>query len=142
MCRTFTGSETVTPALRLLLGDADEDVLAELRAGIVRWAAQDGARDAQTLQTHIGLPATPCALRRLLRDDCLRRAADLIEAPTEWKRAVALAERCRLFELRRWPSWRGMAEAPLRADGVDRLLHQARQHGPVDLTARRIYELL
>ncbi len=129
-------------ALAFLQGDDSAETLAALRDGLRRWAAQEGAGDAQALPACIGLPCTAAKLGRLLRDDLLRQAGELIEAPSPWARAEALAARCRLFELRRWPCWRGMTEAPLRADPIDTLLFEARRFGSVHLTPRRLYELL
>lgn len=129
-------------ARRFLAGDRSSETLGALEAGMRAYAAQGAAGGTQSLAACIGLPCTAQKLALHLRDDLLRQAGGLIEAPSRWARAVAFEERCRLFELRRWPCWRVMTEAPARADPIDRLLFEARRYGEVHLTARRLYELL
>lgn len=130
------------PALAFLAGDRSTDVLDALADGMRRWAAQEGAGDAMPVNRYVGLPASPCKTRRALRDAILRDAAVLLDAPTPWLRACTLADRCRLFELRRWPAWRHLEAPPLRASALEVLLFEARQFGVVMLSARRIHDLL
>jgi len=132
----------VDAALRFLSGDRSSETLDALEAGLRRWAAQEGAGDAIAVNRYIGLPASPCKLRKALRDDCLRRAAALIPAPTPWARASALAEESRLFRLRKWNLWQHLDMAPLRATPIQALLFEARKCAALPTTTRQFHNLL
>jgi hypothetical protein len=118
------------PALAFLAGDRSAETLDALAAGM-----------RAMLRGEVAAP-TVGQFRRALRDELLRRAGELIEAPTPGARAEALEERARLFELRRWPRWRHFKVAPPRADPVDVLLFEARQYGEVWLCDKWLKKLL
>lgn len=130
------------PALAFLAGDRSAETLDALADGMRLWAAQEAAGEPMPVNRYVGLPASPAKLRRALRDDRLRQAATLIDAPTPWLRAGALAEAARCFELRRWPVWRHMESAPLRASELEAMLFEARQFGEVMLDQRQIHRIL
>ena len=114
-------------ALEFLLGDESAETLAALRGGFIRYAAHDGAGSAISLNRYIGLPVSPAKIRLTLRDQLLRQAGALIEAPTPWIRAGVLAEAVRCFERRKWRlGWRHLEEPPLRATAMEALLFRAR----------------
>lgn len=59
--------------------------------------------------------------------------------------ALRLSESCRRFETRVWPRVREadpLRPAPERLSNLDRLLWRARQFGVIDLTARRLTDIL
>ncbi|MCB1896269.1 MAG: hypothetical protein H6945_13475 [Zoogloeaceae bacterium] len=113
-------------ALAFILGDTSEDNLVELRADLLRWARQDDL----ALHRVLGLPPSPCSVRRELRDFYLREAAALLQLEPEasgWARSVALYEAACAFELRTWESWADFDRAPSRASPLQRLLWKARK---------------
>jgi hypothetical protein len=112
-------------ALRFLLGDNDVAVLDELRATMLRWAAQTGEKP-------IGLNrcaslSTPRATRIDMRDALLVQAAELLTG-TRWARCKAMAEMSRTFNARRYPSWL-RAGIPSTASTIDVLLFRACELG-------------
>ena len=112
-------------ALRFMLGDNDAAVLDELRADMLRWAAQTGEKP-------IGLNrcaslSTPRATRIDMRDALLAQAAELLTG-TRWARCKALAELARAFNARRYDAW-VRAGIPSTAGTVDVLLFRACEQG-------------
>jgi len=119
----------MTPALRFLAGDRSSSTLDALEAGMRAWL------DGEPLPTR-------CQFRQAMRDRYIRHAGYAIEARSSWDRAGVLAERVKSFEILRWPAWQHFTEPPRQADGVDALLWQARQYGPLPTTPRRLFALL
>lgn len=126
--------------IRLINGDESPTVLAELRAGVLRWAAQTGDKPLH-LERVLGLGG-PRSVRAELRRMHLLRAAELLPGPKKWDRCRQLAEACRLFENRRWPAWRGQDEPPEHATDLDRVLWDARQHGELACSPENYLDLL
>lgn len=96
-----------------------------LQDGFARWL-----KDGDRLPPHrcLGLPATPTALRRLMRNRKLRQAAKHLDGE-EWARAGALLEQVRLFDLRRWPVWHRLEVAPPHATPIQAALFDAFKTG-------------
>ena len=117
------------PALRFLSGDRSAETLDALAAGLAAWVR--------------GEPGpTPAQFRQAMRDRYIRHAGYEIEADSSWSRACQLAERVKVFELRRWPDWERFSEVPRHADGVDALLWQARRLGDLPKSPRALFRLL
>ena len=126
--------------LRFIDGDESAAVLAELRAGMLRWAAQAGDKPLP-LQRVLGLGG-PSIVRAELKRMHLLRAAELLPGPGRWRRCQQLADACRLFEFRRWPVWCGLDSPPERASDIERVLFEARQFGPLACTPENYLTLL
>lgn len=113
--------------IRFLMGDQSREVLQAIRADGLRWLEQQVDRPLP-LERMLGI-GRPRSVRAELRHIHLRAAANLLDAPTRWKRCCALAEACRTFEARRWPIWRHLSAPPAHASPVDAELWHARQFG-------------
>lgn len=116
-------------AVRFVQGVDDAATLAELRVWLV--SCMQGEETA-----------TPAQFRQAMRDRYIRHAGYEIEADSSWSRACQLAERVKVFELRRWPDWERFSEVPRHADGVDALLWQARRLGDLPKSPRALFRLL
>lgn len=104
-------------------------------------------RPSPSLARCLGMPSTPEPARLRLRDEYLYRLAQHVEAeigPHPWRIAVELARMAQRFELRKWPAWWRLDEAPEHASELERLLFEARRIGGVPLpsTPRRYRQLL
>lgn len=111
-------------ALAFALGDESPEVLAELRARLLRWA--DQRDDALPLNRVLSLGSTR-ATRLAMRDALLVEASELL-AGTRWARCKLLAELGRTFHARRYDVWRRHG-IPDGASEVDLLLYRACELG-------------
>jgi hypothetical protein len=123
-----------------MLGDEGPDTLTALRAAMIGYYLQEGDKPLplhRCLGTG-GARVTRAALRR----HHLLRAAATLPGPTSWARCKQLAEACRIFEVRRYPTWRRMDSPPGHASELDRVLWSARQFGQLACTPEAYTELL
>lgn len=127
-------------ALDFLSGDDSAETLAELRAGLRRWAASDDAGRRMGLHRYLGIGSAQ-SLRLVLRDALVREAADLIEAGSVGERARLLAKQVKDLE-KEWRHWRQFAEAPARASAVLRVLWRARCLGRIPQTSRALVDII
>jgi hypothetical protein len=96
-----------------------------------RWLAAD-AETGPSLEAMLGI-GTRRALRRRLRNDCLRQAFEALGSDLS-----RLAEQCRRFEARVWPRWKALGP-PEPLTNVDALLYDARRAGGrLDLSERHL----
>ena len=113
----------------LLLGRETRDDLYRLQATLWRWLSDDDGPSLEA-RLHTG---TRRALRRRLRDDCLRQAFEALGSDLS-----RLAEQCRRFEARVWPRWKALGP-PEPLTNVDALLYDARRAGGrLDLSERHL----
>lgn len=138
--RAQTTLDAVGPSMlmRLIeLGCDDREAVEFFRAGARAWFA-DGDRP---LHRCLGLHADRAAVRRALRDDILRAAA---EQTGTWNAAGDLAAAVVHFAGYRWPRWRALAEPPLHATTRERSLFRAFRiaGGDVPRSARALYRIL
>lgn len=105
-------------------GRAEEtpDDLAALRAMVRDFFEAEGER---SLQRCGGLPSTRQRLRQRLRDNALREAARLIDAPGPWRCAELLAEALHVYETRGgWRDWKHARTLPEGVSPLRKLLHR------------------
>ena len=119
------------------LGCDDREAVEFFRAGARAWFA-DGDRP---LHRCLGLHADRAAVRRALRDDILRAAAEHIGT---WNAAGDLAAAVVHFASYRWPRWRALTEPPFHATTRERRLFHAFRiaGGDVPRSARALYRIL
>jgi hypothetical protein len=118
----------MTPAaIAFMQGDTSPEVLAELRAAMLRWSEQAGDKPLG-LNRCMGLGG-PRAVRIELRLKHLVDAAAVLPGPSHWARCQQLAEAARAFEIRRWPRWKKLDAPPPDARPVDVHLWHARRVG-------------
>jgi hypothetical protein len=130
----------VNPALRLLAGDRDPELLDALAHDLARWARQEPQERPIALHRYMRLPS-PAGTRLALRDCLLRRAAGLLPAATLGERARLLAAEVALLD-RRWAVWRDLPSAPAHAPEVLQVLWSARQWGRLPGTCRQLVTIL
>lgn len=143
-------------ALAFLAGDSSTAVSDAHRAGLMRYALQDGPGKPLALHRCLGLPATPAGVRRELRNAALMQAAThLVDEIRRDDRhdgddtlgAVAqlLADAADTLERVKWSTWQLFTEPPAHADAVDRALWRARQLNgkkPLPTTPRQFENIL
>jgi hypothetical protein len=118
-------------AIAFMLGDTSPEVLAELRAAMVRWSEQTGDRPLP-LNRVCGMGG-PRSTRIDLRNALMLEAWALLEG-TCWRRCKGLAEMARTFNVRLWPIWRRDG-IPADASAVEILLFRACEFGePLPVT--------
>lgn len=131
----------MTPAaLAFMHGDTSPEVLADMRASLLRWAEQTGDKP---LGLHRCLSlGGPRNTRASLRNHHLQLAAAMLPGPSSWARCQQLAEACRTFEARRFQAWKKLDAIPDRASELDRVLWNARQFGELACTPENYIDLL
>ena len=135
-----TTLDAVGPSMfmRLIeLGCDDREAVEFFRAGARTWFA-DGDRP---LHRCLGLQADRAAVRRALRNDILRAAAEHIGT---WNAAGDLAAAVVHFADYRWPRWRALVKPPLHATTRERRLFHAFRiaGGEVPRSVRALYRIL
>jgi hypothetical protein len=128
------------PALRLLAGDRDPELLDALAHDLARWARQEPQERPISLHRYMRLPS-PASTRLALRDALLRHAAGLLPAATLGGRARLLAGEVALLD-RKWAVWRDLPSAPAHAPEVLRVLWAARRWGRLPGTARMLTDII
>lgn len=132
----------ITHLLDLLATEPRTPAEEWLQQGFGKWL-----RDGDTLGAFrcLSLPASPAAARRELRNRHLRRAALLIEAKTQWRRAGKLLAAVQKFDGHRWLIWRRLSSAPPHATALEAALFDAFKADPAKPmpgTKRGIYNIL
>lgn len=122
-------------------GADDAESSAPLRLAVRAMLAGDAA-DANSAFALAGVPATATGLRRAIRDAFLRDAATLIDAPTGWQRAGALADAVQCFLGWRWGAWQRYTVPPAHATRLELALFFAARHGLAALTQRQIFSII
>lgn len=118
----------MTPdAIAFMQGDTSPEVLAEVRAAMLRWTEQTGDRPLG-MHRFFGIGG-PRAARIELRLNHLLAAADVLPGPSHWARCQQLAEAARAFRTRRWQRWKDLDAPPPEARPVDAHLWHARRVG-------------
>lgn len=113
---------TTPAAIAFLLGDTSPEVLAELRARMLRWADQD----AQPMNRMLML-GTARSTRLALRDALLVEASELL-AGSRWSKSCQLAKLGSEFNDRRYRSWKNQG-IPSIASAAELLVYRAADIG-------------
>ena len=108
-----------------MLGDTSPEVVAELRAAILRWSEQGDDRQIE-LRRFLGL-GTVGATRRAMRDALIVEASVLMVG-SRWQRCQQLAAMAGEMNVRRYSVWARFG-IPQTASEAERLLFRARHYG-------------
>ncbi len=125
----------------LMLFDESERLSAPLREwierGISDWLSGESLDAALGLASRPGQRKPANRIRTALRDCELRRAWDLVDAPTGWKKSLRLAECISRLE----PVYRGYKSGRLPASAVNQKLCAARDWYRLPTGSSRIHEI-
>lgn len=129
------------PEFLLVLLDESERLSAPLRewleTGIANWLKGTSLDDALGLSCQPGQRRPATKIRVALRDCELRRAWDLLDAPTGWKKSLRLAECVSRLE----PVYRGYKSGRPPASEINQRLCAARDWCRLPTAANRIHEI-
>lgn len=129
------------PERLLWLLDESDRLSAPLRewleAGISCWLDGASLDVALGLSCHPGQRKPATRIRVALRDCELRRAWDLVDATSPWKRSLALSERIERLE----PVYRGHQSGRRPASEINQKLCAARDWYRLPAAANRIHEI-
>jgi len=133
-------------ALRLSQGDAADESIRWLRAGLSSWIKCGGS---VPLERCLSLPTTPAKYKLLRRNFWLARAAETIDSKSAWQGVTMLADELETFVTRGpWRVWRDLDSPPADASELRTALFyvaKAHQDGGDEaklLTARQIDRLV
>jgi len=127
--------------LRFAEGDDSTVVREALREGILRYALQRSDAPVMPLHRFIGLPASPAALRLVLRNAAIKRAAHQLGARSIGEAARLLTEQLRIVQAR-WDSSKRKGEPPADLTTAQRELWDALRLGAVPKTPRQLVNIL
>jgi hypothetical protein len=95
---------------RIVNGVLDADATRWVQRGFLTWIRSDGEIP---LERCLHLPRTSKQLQRLRRDDAIRDAGRLLDAPTSYALAKEVErELCQFIERGPWRHWRALGAAP------------------------------
>lgn len=126
--------------LLMLLGESERlspPIREWIEGGITCWLKGESLDDALGLKPGQGQRKPATRLRVAMRDSELRRAWELVDATSPWKRSVALAERIERLE----PVYRGYKSGRLPASAVHQKLCAARDWYSLPSAPSRIHEI-